>query len=161
METLWVEFSQAIRTHLRRPLVALATSVSIGLGVGVATTMFSVGHALVGSELGVRDPESVVRALRDPSGVAIFSCPELQRIRGATGELVRWVGHQANELVYRVGGTPASTAWFEIVDPSFFELFVTGTALGRNLSTIVRHSSELIREQFPVLRVRGKPGLEG
>lgn len=131
METLWAEMYQAIRSHLRRPLVALVTSVSIGLGVGVATTMFSVGDALVGRELGVRDPESVVRALRDPSGAAVFSGPELQRLRGATDELATWVAHQANELVYREGSAPASTAWFEIVDPSFFELFVNGTAIGR------------------------------
>ncbi len=31
----------------------------------------------------------------------------------------------------------------------------------RNLSTIVRHTVDPIREQCPVLRVRGKPGLEG
>ncbi|MGD2069945.1 MAG: ABC transporter permease [Gemmatimonadota bacterium] len=131
METMWAEFSQAIRTHLRRPLVSVVTSVSIGLGVGVATTLFSVGDALVGREPGVRDPESVARVVRDPSGAAIFSGPELRRLRRATGELVTWVGHQANELVYRIGGAPSSTAWFEIVDPSFFELFVTGAALGR------------------------------
>ncbi|MCZ6707703.1 MAG: ABC transporter permease, partial [Chloroflexi bacterium] len=120
-----------MRTHLRRPAVAIVTSISLGLGVGVATTMYSVGHSLLGRALSVDDPERVVRAVRDPAGVAIFSGPELERLQAASAGVAEWVGHQMNEAVYHVGDGPPARAWFEMVGPRYFALFGGGIAHGR------------------------------
>ena len=38
------ELWRSVRTQVRRPAVAIVTSISLGLGVGVATTTFSIGH---------------------------------------------------------------------------------------------------------------------
>ena len=131
MGTWGSELWRSVRTHVRRPAVAVVTSISIGLGVGVATTMFSIGHSLLGRALSVDEPERVVRAVRDAAGVAIFSGPELERLQAASAGAAEWVGHQTNEAVYRIADAPPAVAWFEIVGPRYFELFGTGTARGR------------------------------
>ena len=129
---IWrLELWRSVRTHVRRPAVAVVTSVSLGLGVGVATTMFSIGHSLLGRALAVEQPERVVRAVRDAAGTAIFSGPELERLQAASAGLAEWVGHQTNEAIYRFADAAPAVAWFEIVGPRYFELFGTGTASGR------------------------------
>ena len=156
------ELWKSARTLVRRPAVAVLTSISLGLGVGVATTMFSVGHSLLGRALSIDEPERVVRAVRGAGGAVIFSGPELEQLQAASAGLAEWVGHQMNEAVYRVGDAPPSVAWFEIVGPRYFALFGNGTALGRYpVSEGAGADREVLLSHQLWTRLGADPGLVG
>ena len=121
------ELKAILRSHRRHPSVAAATTLSMGIGVGTATVMFSLMHALLFRPLDVVEPETVFRLSRDPSGMAIFSYPEVGAIRRATDGQATIVAHQVNEVVIRWDEKPPTTAWFELVEAGHFETF--GTAL--------------------------------
>jgi predicted permease len=60
LENLWRDLVYAARGLRRSPLLVLAALVSLGLGVGVNATMFSLGMELLFSQPSVRDAGSVV-----------------------------------------------------------------------------------------------------
>ena len=131
MGILWGDLRKSLRSHVRHPAVAIMASLSLGLGVATATTMFSLMNALFLRSLPIHDADRVVRITRDASSVAIFSGPEVERLQQAVQGVVRLVPHQVNEATYRFGDAPPATAWFEIVGPAFFEEFGAGALLGR------------------------------
>jgi len=60
LENLWRDLLYAARGLRRSPLLVLAALVSLGLGVGVNATMFSLGTELLFSQPSVRDAGSIV-----------------------------------------------------------------------------------------------------
>lgn len=60
LENLWRDLVYAARGLRRSPLLVLAAMVSLGLGVGVNATMFSLGVEFLFSQPSVRDSASLV-----------------------------------------------------------------------------------------------------
>jgi putative ABC transport system permease protein len=81
-EALRQDLRDAFRMIVRRPLFTSAAVAALILGVGGATTAFSLLNALVLRRLPVERPDELVY-LRDPS----FSYPILQEIRSRTSLL--------------------------------------------------------------------------
>ena len=59
-ENLWRDFAYAARGLRRSPALVLSALLSLGLGIGVNTAMFSLGVELLFSQPSVRDASSVV-----------------------------------------------------------------------------------------------------
>lgn len=89
-EALRQDFRDALRNWRRRPLVVLAAILTIGLGVGVNTAVFSVVNALVFRPLPVRDPSQlVVVATTRGSALGPVSYADLQNYRDDTRDVIR------------------------------------------------------------------------
>src|SRR5262245_10422251 len=59
MTGLWNDAKDAVRGWRRRPGFALAAIVSMGLGIGASTAIFSVVHAVLLEPLPFRDPDQL------------------------------------------------------------------------------------------------------
>ena len=59
------DFAYAWRTLKRSPLFALTAAVTLALGIGASTAIFSVTHAVVLRPLPYRDPNRLVLACSD------------------------------------------------------------------------------------------------
>ena len=64
----------------RNPTLALVALLSLALGIGANTAIFSIINGLILRELPVRDPAALVHVLREP-GRASFSNPLWEAIR--------------------------------------------------------------------------------
>jgi predicted permease len=60
MESLWRDVRFAFRVLTRRPAISALAALSLALGIGANTTIFSIVNALFLRGLPVRDPESLV-----------------------------------------------------------------------------------------------------
>ncbi|PYT22968.1 MAG: permease, partial [Acidobacteria bacterium] len=79
IETLWQDLRYATRTFLRTPIFATVAVVSLALGIGANTAIFSLIDAVLLESLPVRDPRHLVLVWEKPS--APLSYPLYKHIR--------------------------------------------------------------------------------
>ncbi len=137
METLWWDIRYGIRMLMKRPGVTLIAVLTLALGVGVNTAVFSVVNAFILRPLPVRDSErlTVLATQRlSTGGLRSVSFPDLQDYRGATGDVFEDI---AGYTVGFVGLTPEGgrpqrvlATW---VTGNYFSLLDLRPALGRML----------------------------
>ena len=80
IDTLVRDTRDAVRYWRRHPTLALVALLSLALGIGANTAIFSIINGLILRELPVRDPAALVHVLREP-GRASFSNPLWEAIR--------------------------------------------------------------------------------
>jgi len=146
LEELFQDLAYALRTLRRSPVFTLVAVLSLALGIGANTAIFSLIDALLLRNLPVREPARLV-AVGDPARVGslssgsvrndLFSCPLYAQIRdqnqvftdvfasGRTGKLI-------------VGIAPASepneTARGRFVSGNYFSLLGVGAVRGRTFT---------------------------
>ncbi len=135
MENLWWDIRYGIRMLMKRPGVTLIAVLTLALGVGVNTAVFSVANAFIFRPLPVRDSErlTVLATQRLPTGgLRSVSFPDLQDYCGATGGVFEDI---AGYTVGFVGLTPEGgrpervlATW---VTGNYFPLLDLQPALGR------------------------------
>ena len=69
MGDLLHEIRHALRVHLQRPWMTLAAVVTLGLGIGANTAIFSIVNAVLLKPLPFPDLERIVKVMPDYSGV--------------------------------------------------------------------------------------------
>jgi predicted permease len=146
IDFLWQDLKYAARSLMRRPLVTAVAMLSLALGIGVNTAIFSVFERRVLRELPVPAPEEIVNvtspgprpgsASSSDSGGAdhIFSYPlfrDLERL-DKTG-LSRIVAHRDFPANVAYGGSTTRTDGL-LVSGSYFEVLGVRPALGRLLT---------------------------
>ena len=119
-----------LRTFLRSPQLLLVCMLSLGLAVGVNTTIFSLIRALAGKHVTAADPERLVRMKFGPGATQIqVSYPDYKEIRVAKtfADLAGFANLSAN---WRLG---EDTRRLETlgVTANFFDLLGTRPAFGR------------------------------
>lgn len=120
----------AVRGLLRAPVFALAVIVTIGLGVGINASVFTIFDAYVLRPFDVRDPYALYSAQwADRSGhVHSFTANDYDALRRPNDFLSDVAGYQTFEA--RLG---AAISVGDAVTPNFFELVGVRPALGRTL----------------------------
>lgn len=137
MTTMWQDVRYALRLLRRSPLMASAVIVTLALGIGATTAIFSVVHAALLRELPYRDPDRIVRVyetFRDNQfsrGVANPSNYDFWE-RHATS-----FSHIAAMRFYSAtltrAGEPVRVSGQSVL-PAFFEVMGVTPALGRPLT---------------------------
>lgn len=146
MRTFFAHLKFAFRTLVRTPLVTVVAVVSLALGIGATTAIFSVFHQVLLQSLTVPDTSSLVNLIAtgpNPGfqncGIEgtcdeVFSYPmfrDLQKVQTVFTDIAAHVRFDAN-LAYK-GQTSSSQAL--LVSGSYFPVLELQPALGRLLDS--------------------------
>lgn len=124
MDTLLRDARQALRFLARRPLFSVVAILSLAMGIGVNTSIFSAVNALLlRPPSGVVEPERVVELgrTRDGQGFDTFSYPDLLDLRAAPGfaGLSAWrmtpLSVSLGEEARRTNGMVVSANYFSVL----------------------------------------------
>lgn len=135
MESLWQDARYAIRSLVKQPAFAAVVLVTVGLGVGANTAMFSILHTVLLRPLPYERPEALV---------AIYQADRLNhtRFESASGpDYADYLERQTRfaDLAAYTGANPTLADGVEspervnvaMVTASLFPTLRVGTALGR------------------------------
>jgi putative ABC transport system permease protein len=133
LQNLLDDLRYGFRVLLGQPLLVLAATASIGLGVGANTLMFGLINELLFAPPTAHDPEQLVNVrLSNSSHV---SHGEWRRLN-ESGALAGFTGYNVEVSVNWRDGDRTVTIVPLIVTSNFFELLGTPMALGRGFSDV-------------------------
>ncbi len=146
MNGLWQDLRFAVRTLSARPGFLIVALLSLGLGIGANTAIFSLINAVMLRILPVSHPERLV-LLTDPgsSGVAvetrergsrsILSYPEFEQLRAHNTVLSGMFAAQSAlsnlDVFTGAGGERSTKAHVQLVSGEFFDVLGLQPILGR------------------------------
>jgi putative ABC transport system permease protein len=138
--TLWLEdfvrdIGYGLRLLRRRPVVTCAAILSLALGIGANTAIFSLMDLVMLRMMPVREPARLVQFTKvTSSGRGSFSYPlfqQLQRsLKSFDGLFAHW---WAGRREINIGGSP-ETVNLELVSGSYYEVLGAGSAVGSTFS---------------------------
>ncbi len=137
MDALLADLRHALRRLRRAPTFAVTAVLILGIGIGMATAMFTIFHAVVLRKLPVRDPDRIVVlwTFRDPTVELAVSVKEVDDLRRQSRTLtnvagfVHW-GAQADPLT---DGDRPIVLKQAMVTAGFFDVLGARPVLGRLL----------------------------
>ncbi len=133
------DLSYAARTLRRSPLFAATAILTIALGIGASTAIFSVTNAVLLQPLPYRDPDRLVFVLSDMRARNVKDFPlsnaDFLDLRTQTSGVFEEVGavRTNRATVPREDGAPEQIR-FGVVTTNFFHLMGAGIALGRSFT---------------------------
>jgi predicted permease len=139
IESIVAEWQHAIRTARRSPGFSLVAILTLALGIGVSTALFSVVYGLLLRPLDYRDADRLVAfqvdrafAGRADRVAANFSLADLEvwRARARSFDSLAMFSNEASLLTTGAGSDVITTS---IVTPTFFETASGRMRLGRGL----------------------------
>jgi putative ABC transport system permease protein len=135
LEDLVHDVRYGVRMLLRRPLFTLVAVLSLALGIGANTTIFTILNALLGATVPVEEPERLINVhtvdWENPGALTGVSLPNYEdyRDRNTLFEgLAAIVGASVNMIVG--GGEPESVS-AQVVSGNYFDVLGVPAALGR------------------------------
>ena len=133
IHTLWQDLRYATRAFLRTPVFTTVAIVSLGLGIGANTAIFSLIDAVLLESLPVRNPRQLVLVWEKPS--APLTYPLYKRIRDQSQVFSGVVAfHAFSEWnVATKGETELITG--QLVSGNYFPVLGINPAAGRLLSS--------------------------
>lgn len=136
MSTLLSDLRYSIRSLLKSPGLTLAAVLSLGLGIGANTTIFSWVQAVLLRPIpGAADPSRlVIAAMENREGQSrSWSYPNYQDLHDRA-TLVEFVGQDDQTMSIAVDAT-AERAWGGLVTGNLFEVMGIKAAAGRLFTT--------------------------
>jgi putative ABC transport system permease protein len=129
------EIRHALRSLGKTPAFTLLAILTLGLGIAVTTTMFSLTSTLLFAELPVSDPEGMVfvwaRNERASENRTPLSLPEVAELRAEVTSFAS-VGTAVEESLQLTSGPePRRVVVFRVTD-NFFDVWGVKTILGRS-----------------------------
>jgi predicted permease len=141
LETTLRDLRYALRTFRRRPGFVIAVVLSLSLGIGLNSAIFTVLNAVILRPLPVRNPQELFLALpQDPDvpgtsrSALQFSYPVFERLRGAAATTDALAAMSRVARMYtRVSGESRPVS-VQLVSGGFFSMLGVSPSLGRVLS---------------------------
>jgi putative ABC transport system permease protein len=129
------ELRHGVGVLARSPGFTLVAALSLALGMGATTAVFSLMNAMLFRPLPVAQPQQLVRvtALQSGNDSLSFSYPEYRYLRDHSRSFTGLVAHQPSELSLVIEGE-AVPGWAEVVSGSYFTDLRIPLALGRGFS---------------------------
>jgi putative ABC transport system permease protein len=156
----------ALRMLMKNPGFTLVAVLTLSLGIGENTAIFSVVNALLLRPLPYRQPEQLVKVFRtqpDPTkGMlpSIWSYPRLEMLRDQNQSFTEVVGF--NQSPYNVTGTDApEQLQMEMVSDGYFPLLGVNTIVGRSFITEDAGTAALLAYDLWQRRFGGDPQAVG
>ncbi len=152
----------ASRTLAKSPGFILTTLVSLALGIGINTAMFSVIHTAMDRPVSGRAPEELVDlSLSTPAGNMLFSFPEYQEIRSRTRVYSDVMALTTGRYRVSGGGRPEFVTALATTT-NFFQGFGQQPVLGRGFAQDQANPKEVLLAQgFWKRRFAADPGVIG
>src|SRR4051794_5166203 len=127
----------AVRTLAKAPAFALTAAITLGLGIGANTLMFSVVNAVLLRALPFRDPDRLVVLS------SVNRQQEVGRIRASALDFADWrreatsfdgmAGHIGTGFTFNEGINPEFVNG-QVVTADFFRVLGVAPAIGRTLA---------------------------
>lgn len=130
------DLAYAIRTLRRRPLFAITAVMTLSLGIGAATSIFTVLHGVILRPLPYDDPDGLVHILgtRRDARAATISYPDFDDLRGAAVSFESVSAWQGWEVTLRdENGTPTRVRAASVSN-TFFDLLGVQPVAGRSFN---------------------------
>ncbi len=138
----------AFRSFLKSPGFALTVILTIALGIGANTAVFTLVHAVLMKSLPVGDPKTLYRIgdrddccvnggfENDDGDFDLFSYELYRHFRDNTPEFEQLAAMQSgsNTMAVRRGSEPAKSQRSEYVSGNYFSVFGIGAFAGRPLT---------------------------
>jgi predicted permease len=151
VETLWQDIRYGMRMLRKNPSLTAVAVITLALGIGLNTAIFSMVNALLFRPLPVRHPEQIytLSAEEKRGGLSnTFSYQDLQEIKNQTDAVFSDV---AGVQIFSITGLSVSgkseRMWTNFVTGDFFKMLGIRPALGR----FIRPSEGRIASADPVL----------
>jgi predicted permease len=138
----------ALRLLLKSPGFAITVILTVALGIGANTAIFTLVHAILMKSLPVGDPKTLYRVgdrddccvnggfINDDGDFDMFSYELYKHLRDSTPEFEQLAAMQSggSMLTVRRGQEPAKSERGEYVSGNYFSTFGIGAFAGRALS---------------------------
>ena len=133
MESLFQEIRSTLRSLAKRPLFAVVAVLSLALGIGINTAIFSVLDALVLAPMPLRDPDRTVAVVRAAPGQPDrgTSFADFERYRERVDVFSEVSAFSSERPLLRTDGDRREQVYAEVVTPSFFSLMDVRVPFGR------------------------------
>jgi predicted permease len=135
MQTLWNDLRYGARMLLRSPGFTLVAALTLGMGIGANTAIFSFVNSLFLRPLAVTNPDQVMRLYAEYASVRkfdVFSYPNYADLRDRSQTLQALAAHGYTDASVGLGAGAEDTAG-EVVTGNYFNLLGVNAALGRTL----------------------------
>ncbi len=137
----------AVKHLLKSPSFSITVILTIALGIGANTAIFTLLHSVLMKSLPVVDPKTLYRVgdkddccvnggfLNDDGDFDLFSYPLYRHIQGTTPEFEQLAAMQSGQDTFTIrrGSEPAKSERSEFVSGNYFMTFGIGAFAGRPL----------------------------
>jgi putative ABC transport system permease protein len=133
------DFAYAVRTLRKSPVFAVTAVITIALGIGASTAIFSVTNAVLLRPLPYRNPARLVFAISGMRKRGVkdfpFSNADFIDLRNGAGAMFDDLGavNSGRAIVPREDSSPEQIRW-AVVTPNFFRMMGARIALGRDFT---------------------------
>src|SRR5215510_1979109 len=133
MQTLWQDLRYGLRVLAKRPGFTLIVALTLALGIGANTAVFSLIDAFLLKLLPVRDPQQLVfvRATNPRGGITgSFPYSIFEQIRDQSRSFSGVFAYDHTRVSVTVEGQPEMD-WGDFVSGSYFDVLGVSAILGR------------------------------
>ena len=169
LDNLLKDLQFGLRMLWRRPAFTAVAVLSLGLGIGVNTAMFSVVNAVLLAPVPVHEPERMVEIYTSPAADMPYlttSYPDFLDLRASADTLSAVAGHGLVRGLYRRGEDRAELVMGEVVSENYFDVLGVRPALGRSFEpeenrTELTAPVAIVSHGFWQRRLAGRPDVLG
>lgn len=136
MGVMWGDLRLAVRGAVRRPLFSVVVIVTLALGIGVNTAIFSVVRGVLLTPLPYNESEELLWLRSEYNGPdpgrGSLSYPDIEDLNREVGAFERLVGYGTTSMTLTGSGDPSMLTAGRLTD-GLLDLFRLAPVLGRDI----------------------------
>jgi predicted permease len=135
LETLWLDLRYALRTLRRNPGFAVVAVLTLALGIGANTAIFSLIDAVLLKMLPVNNPERLALLTHgdSPDAGTRFAYSQYKRLRDQNQVFSGLLAYFPLRLTVSVDGQPEPAVAGQLVSGNYYSVLGVNAALGRTI----------------------------